>query len=169
MKKKKYVPYGLNMEFEYQTYKRVGLDYGERKNADLGMLRNMGRFGRKHLNKSEKKYAFCNTYTQWKKHVEDILPEAISNDEDMLHWLYKKRNDAMNFLEEIRNILIPIYIAILALMEPFWEGGELGRLIMTIILMFILVWISSYALRDAKDRVDFYEDFINIVKNKIGK
>lgn len=47
MKDTYFKPYGINIEYEYKTYKFVGRDYGNRKSANLGWLGNFKRFLRK--------------------------------------------------------------------------------------------------------------------------
>lgn len=59
MKKNYYRPYCIDIEYEFNTYKYVGKDYGTRKNANLGWLLNCKRFCRKCKNKGEKNIKFA--------------------------------------------------------------------------------------------------------------
>ena len=184
MKTQYFQAYNLNMEYEFNTYKNVGKDYGNRKNANLGMLLNWKRFKRKCIeNKEEKVYKFCNTYTEWKTHVKEILPVEFNNYDDMLHWLYMKKRDAESFLEAIKAILIPVYIALLGVMEfvePFNSDKyaigsieeklcNMGNFFFFLFILIVIVWVSTKALGEAERKVDFYTDFICIAEEKVYK
>ncbi len=181
MKNKYFQPYGLDMQYEYKTYKYVGMDYGNWKVANLGLVLNVKRFVRKYItNKKEKQYKKCDSYTEWQTHVKEILPSGLNNYEDMLHWLYRERRGAESFLEGIKAILIPIYIAFLGIMEfvtpisSFQEGtGSFdvnlpngGHIWLYIILLFMIMIASTIVLGEAEKKVSFYVDFICIVEEK---
>lgn len=57
-KKRDFTPYGINLEYELKTYKYVGKDYGNRKDTDLGLRRNISRWYRRRNNKKEKSMQF---------------------------------------------------------------------------------------------------------------
>ena len=164
MKRKYYKPYGFDMNYEFNTYRNVGKDYGTRKDANLGLLLNIRRYIRKCIkNKHQKVYKFCHTYTEWENHVKSIIPYDSANYDDMLHWLYRRRRDAECILEATKAILIPIYIALLGIKEI--SGLDLN--IIEYLCMIVVVVIASIvALDEAKEKVDFYEDFIEIVEMK---
>lgn len=164
MKKGYYMPYGLDMEYEYRTYKQVGADYGNRKTANFGMFGNICRFFRRKRNKTEKKYAFCNTYSEWKRHVKDILPsDAHCNYEDIVHWLYRKRNNESSYLEAIKCILIPIYISLFTMIDVIVQEDIVKSMVMLSTLCIIVVF-SSVIYYSAARRLQFYEDFIEVVE-----
>lgn len=162
LKCKYFKEYGLNLEYEYKTYKYVGKDYGDRKSANKGRSLNFLRFIRKKfLNYKEKKYKFCNTYTEWEMHVKDILPELI-NGIDMYHFLNLQKRNAEVLLESIKTILIPIYIALLQMNESLKLEIE-----QTILLLFIITIISTCVMSNASKKVNFYSDFMQIVKSNV--
>lgn len=172
MMDKYFKPYGLNIEYEINTYKNVGKDYGNRKDANLGLLLNMKRFIRKSVkNRGGKLYKFCHTYTEWKEHVKQIFPRKNYNYEDILHWLYKKKRNEESRLEAIKAILIPVYIAFLGTYE-FGETFVKNKynsqqiFICMIMIMIIIIIASVKVLGDAEERVDFYKDFISIVEDE---
>ena len=176
MKSKYFQPYGLNLQYEFNTYKHVGMDYGNRKTANCGLWSNFKRFIRINvINRKEKVYKKCDTYTEWKEHVKEILPKGFNNYEDMLHWLYEKRRKAESLLEAIKAILIPVYIAYLSIAMSIFpissgeEAGSIGtganasgRIWLLIILILLIVMISAIVLRDAKRKENFFIDFIRI-------
>ena len=179
MKNKLFQPYGLDMQYEFQTYKSVGQDYGNWKTANLGLWFNLKRLVRKYItNKKEKHYKRCDTYTEWKAHITEILPKGLNSYEDMLHWLYRERRREERFLEAVKAILIPVYIALLGIMDfivPVSSGiGEMGSLETElsnsgniwcfIIFIITIVIASTKVLAESKKKVDFYADFISIAE-----
>ena len=181
MRNKYFKVYGIDIECEINTYKNVGKDYGNRKNANLGTLLNWKRFKRKCIeNKEEKEYKFCDTYTEWEAHVKEILPKGITNYDDMLHWLYMKKRDEESLLEAIKAILIPVYIALLGIMEfiePFnankYEIGSMeaklcnmGNFFFFLFMLVVIVLVSTKALGETERKVNFYTDFICIAEDE---
>lgn len=164
MKSKYFNAYGLDFEYEFETYKHVGKDYGNCKNANKGLILNITRFFRKHVtNKKEHKYKFCNTYSEWEEQVQKVLLHNVCNNEDMLHFLYQKKRDAKVFLEGIKVILIPIYIALLQMIDIFYTSTT-GKGAFTIVIMVIITMVSTCVLGDAMKKVYFLDDFIQIAK-----
>ena len=162
MRKKDYKPYGINIEYELKTYKYVGMDYGNYKTANRGVLFNLKRFLRKICNKGERKYKFCNTYSEWETHVNYIVRKDITNYRDFVHWLYGKRNDAKEYLEAIKTILIPLYIAIFSLIQYF-DNEKIG--FEEILVGAILIsFFSLKFLCEANEKVNFYKDLITIIE-----
>lgn len=181
MKSKYFQPYGLNLQYEFNTYKHVGMDYGNCKTANLGCFLNLMRFNRKYItNRKETSYKVCDTYTEWKYHIEEILPKGFYNYDDMLNWLHGEKRREERLLEAIKAILIPMYIAFLGIIEfvePFSaisvEGGSIEmmvynivKMLFFIIIMLIVVIVSAKALRDAEEKVDFYVDLISIAEEE---
>ena len=66
---RKYMPYGFDENYEYKTYRNIGKDYGDSRTADAGHIENIKRYFRKKVNKTQKYYATCDTYTQWKNYI----------------------------------------------------------------------------------------------------
>lgn len=180
MKSKYFQPYGLDIKYEINTYKHVGMDYGNCKTANLGLWSNFKRFIRINvINRKEKVYQKCDTYTEWKGHIKEILPKGFNNYEDMLHWLYEKRRKAESYLEAIKAILIPVYIAYLGMVMSIFpissgeEAGNIstgantsGRIWLLIILILLIVMISAIVLREAKRKENFFVDFICIAEEE---
>lgn len=164
MKSKRYKPYGLDLEYERKTYKHIGLDYGDRKTADIGWLFNFSRFLRKKKNMKQKKYAFCNTYSEWEIHVKSILPKRkYCNYDDMCKWLNNVKNSAESDLEVIKSVLIPVYIALFSMYELFMTDIVTNKLDVMIVTLVIAVFASTVILYNAINKVQFYKDFIDVV------
>lgn len=163
-KREKYKPYGLDLVYEWKTYKHIGLDYGNRKTANKGMIRNISRFLRRITNKNEKKYAFCNTYSEWKTHVKNILPQKkYCNYDDMLKWLEDVRNSAESYLDAIKSVLIPFYVAFFSMYEIFITDKETNKTGAMIIILVIVVFASTVILYGAMNKAQFYKDFFDVV------
>ncbi len=174
MKNKYFVEYKLNIAYEINTYKHVGRDYGDRKTANLGWYFNCKRFARRIINKREKKYKICNTYTEWKAHVIDAIPKDRYIYDDMVHWLYKQKRYAENYLDAIKAILIPLYIAIIGIKE-FFESTDSEKfekiphnqkIGLFIFAIFFIIFLSTKILWSAQEKVQFFEDFICIAEEE---
>lgn len=159
--KNKYKPYMIDIKYEFKTYQHVGKDYGNSKSADLGCLFNFRRFVRKTWNRKQNKYKFCNTFSDWKEHITSVLNKNIVNYDDMIHWLIYERNFAKQYLESIKAILIPIYIAFIGVFSLFLNEED-NPLCVLISIMLLIIAISVHVLHDATEKVDFFEDCIQI-------
>ena len=169
-KKEFFKAYNLDMEYEFQTYKKVGLDYGDKNNAHLGRIFNFERNKRKEDNSEEKQYKFCNTYTEWKRHVNEVLAMQISNYDDLLHYLYLKRDRAEHLLEAVKCILIPLYIAAIEIFKAIadiYKGGNEVKIIYYVICLLMIAGASTTVLIDKMKKVEFMRDFISIAEEKL--
>lgn len=164
MKKRYFEPYGIKTDYEYKTYKYVGRDYGNSKNAYLNWGLNLARFLRKKRNKKQKRYAFCNTYTEWESHVKELVRKDIANGNDLLHWLYAKRNTEEQVLEAVKTILIPVYLVLLSALNLFGEISKGNVVWVFTTSAVIIILVASLYLYDAINRVNFYNDFIKIIE-----
>lgn len=171
MRKKRFNPYGIDIEYEQKTYKYVGKDYGNSKNTNLGFLGNVLRFSRKMRNRKQEKYAICNTYTEWESHVRNVIKKDILNSNDLVHWLYHKRNIEKQIFEAVKTIVIPIYLTILTTShfyniesKSYGISGSVGGFIIVIIMVFSVCFEFLY---HAYGRVNFYNDFIKIAEAEL--
>lgn len=170
MKRRDYKPYGIDIEYEFKTYINVGQLYGNYKNENLGFSLNVKRFLKKWKNRKQNRYAIYHTYTEWENHVKNVVNINIINKRDLLHWLYRKRNDAKVFLAVIQSVLVPLYIAMISLGNFLPEEGEVSPGMRFLMLMGILIIITIPALNyiwDESERVDFYNDFIEIAEKEL--
>lgn len=168
MKQKYFRPYGINESYELETYRHVGRDYGNKKNANLGWILNFKRYRRKWKNRNQKQYAVCHTYTEWERHVKKVINHDIINSNDLIHWLYQKRDWAIRSLEVEKLILVPLYVTLLSLF--FVETGELNlpvRLMLFLFLAGIIILVSVDCFFKSFVEVGFYNDFIKIVEGEL--
>lgn len=161
MKKQHFRAYGVDLDYEYKTYKNVGKDYGNSKTADKGCIANFTRFYRKKFNKNQKNYATCNTYTEWKKHVKCVTTEGIANYEDFLHWLNYKKSCSEERVETAKVILIPVYIVLISLSMQIYYSDSI-TIWHAMISIAIIVVMAAIILLNALEKVRFYEDIIQI-------
>lgn len=168
MRKIKYTPYNLDLDYEFETYKNVGKDYGNARIANKGRIGNYLRFRRKRKNRKETYYKFCATYSDWRRHAQNVLNKHICNYDDLLHWLIGKRNAEKIYLDSVKAILIPIYIALITLYDVFVDDFIIishGAKILTIlIIIFLVICCSLSILGKATETVNFYDDFIKIAE-----
>lgn len=114
-------------------------------------------------------YLKCNTYTEWKNHVKEVMPQSIVNKEDFLHWFYCKKRDSEQKMEEVKIILIPLYFALIAIPNLFWNMDEPFStfLIKVMFVMVVVTFFSCYYFNDVLEQVNFYSDFIEIIENNL--
>lgn len=158
--KHKYRPYGINIKYELETYKNIGKDYGNSQTASKGVLFDFLRVVRKYTNKNQKKYNFCDTYSTWKMHVDNILNIDMINYEDFLRWLERQKKEAQHYLDAVKAVLIPIYVSLISLYKVF--SGETDSLAFLIFVMAFIAFFSVCILENATEKVEFFDDFIEI-------
>lgn len=152
MKKRTFNTYGINIKYEFKTYKKIGKDY----NKENSHVRE----------KAQQKYKICNTYTEWEKHVKETINNEMINKKDFLHWLYYYRNEAEQWLELVKVAQIPLYIMFLSLIGYFGIESKLNFICLVILIVIISLG-STWRLYSAFDNLNFYKDFIKIVKKEI--
>lgn len=163
MTKNRYYPYNIDLEKELRTYKNIGKDYGNYKTADKGWILNVCRYLRKKRNKNNKNYFSCNTYSEWKDYILDKVNRNINNYDDLIHFLIRERNRALRHKEEVSIILIPLEITIIALAI---ENARTGlTILLTIAVIILIELIALNSLYKANEKIDFYNDLIEIAKN----
>ncbi|MCH5280926.1 MAG: hypothetical protein J1E61_05605 [Lachnospiraceae bacterium] len=149
--------YGLNIRYEINTYKYVGHDYPNQPFLKKYRIVRL-------IKRIMKKYTVCNNYTEWEKHVQNAINKDIINPKDFIRWLYRKKDIEEQFLEAIKSILIPIYIAIFPLMDYFGKIPEKDVEGFILFGLILIVSISSKYLYDTFEKVNFYRDFIEIAE-----
>lgn len=176
MRKQRYTPYFFDIKYEKRTYKHIGQDYGDRRTADKGWIRNFLRWYRKRLyNTKESKYKFCNTYEEWRLYLFERRFCNTYDKQNIIKFLNKQKRTNEKIFESIKTIIIPIYIALysgtITIMDKFSvemevaESGskELISLCMIIMTLFIIS-VSFYWIFQHKNDIYFYEDYIDCLK-----
>ena len=158
LKKLEYKPYDFDIDYEKRTYDYIGRDYAGK---NVGILCGL----RKWQNKNEKKYKVCDTYTDWEEHVKDNICIEILNYKDFMHWLRLQLRQAENKGEGIKNILIPIYIAIAPILELFYpEVNERIELYVLFLIYIIITCFSAYMLKKMSNEIAFWKDYIELAE-----
>lgn len=154
----------MDLEYEFRTYMYIGKDYDNWKELDKRFIFNMMRCFRKCIsNRKQQRYKYCDTYSEWKEHVKEILPTEINNDNDLLHWLIAKKRGEEIYFEAVKSISIPISVAIVAMPTFFGIDKVIGIAIL-IIVAIILLWHEMYKVAQ---KIYFYNEIIEILKNKM--
>lgn len=178
MRKQRYMPYFFDFKYEKRTYKHIGKDYGDRRTADRGLIRNFLRWYRKRIyNRKEVKYKFCNTYEEWKLYLFERKFCNTYDKQNMIKFLNVQKRFYEKMFESIKTVIIPIYIAFysvgIAAMDKISAGmevteSEAGELIffgMIFMTLFIVI-ISSNWIFQHKNDIHFYQDYIDCLNNK---
>lgn len=161
MKKIKYRPYGFKATYEWNTFKYIGKDY-----YPIGIFKIQYYF-RKRKNKNEKQYKVCNKYSDWERHVKKTLPTYIENYEDFFHWLLEQLEDSESFYENVKTVLIPIYVAIIPFLYTNQSCflSEFSLLIEKLIFLFtvcVIVVVSVHILSSRRKKINFWKKYIDI-------
>lgn len=178
MRKQRYMPYFFDFNYEKRTYKHIGKDYGDRRTADRGLIRNFLRWYRKRIyNRKELKYKFCNTYEEWKLYLFERKFCNTYDKQNMIKFLNVQKRFYEKMFESIKTVIIPIYIALysvgIAAMDKISAGmevteseaGELMFFSMIFMTLFIVI-ISSNWIFQHKGDIHFYQDYIDCLNNK---
>lgn len=178
MRKYRYMPYFFDIKYEIRTYKHIGKDYGDRRIADRGLIRNFLRWYRKRIyNRKELKYKFCNTYEEWKLYLFERKFCTTYDKQNMIKYLNDRKRTCEKIFESIKTIIIPLYITIysgaIALMDKFWSEAEvsesMSRKSMSVYLVLLLLFIigvSFYWIVKNKDDISFYKDYMDCMKKE---
>ena len=153
-------PFGIDLNYEFNTYKYIGRDYKE-KNMLLGAVK----FFRKKRNKNSARYYTCETFSEWKKHVRKLIPKQSEKYDDMLGFVQRKKNEASDFLKAVKVILIPIYLGLFACADKMGAN----TLVDYLVFVLIVTVASTLVLNNSMDKVNFYEDFLQVLKENKRK
>lgn len=167
MKKKKFYPYGINLKGEIKIYKNIVRRRTSDNQALLNRLKDyVYKIFKKYVKKEKQKRIRCSTYTSWRNHIVDILPKGINNYTDFIHWIYKKKRAAGEYLLAVRAVVIPIYLSIVT----FYTGtlkeieSEKAQIVGFCFLISFITIISFVIIIGANIIINFYNDFIKIVE-----
>lgn len=150
-------PYGFNIKYEFKTYKYVGEDY------DLNQWSRIRRYIRSIWNRNESKYKKCDRYSDWDNYVRSNLPMELLNYQDFMHWACMKQRNSQKLLEGAKCVIIPIYIAIISIFQSFIPSDSPIPLV---IFSLSIACVSIGILVAARNRVNFWTDYIEIIKAK---
>lgn len=174
MRKQRYTPYFFDIKYEKRKYKHIGKDYGDRRTADRGLIRNFLRWYRKRIyNRKELKYRFCNTYEEWRLYLFERKFCNVCDKQNMIKFLNKQKRVYEKMFDSIKTVIIPIYIALysigIAAMDKIsaeMEATEEAKIFCMIFMTLFIVSISSYCIFLFKSDIYFYEDYIDCLDNE---
>ena len=151
--------YGVDIRYEVRTHKYVGEDYY------LNSWSKIRRYIRKIWNRNEKKYKKCDTYSEWEKYVKSNLQIRILNYEDFICWARMHLRNSQKWLEGVKCVLIPIYIAMISVCQILSSvtAAEFNFIFLLSLLVLILCF-SVKILVGAQDQVNFWVDYISIAQ-----
>lgn len=156
-------PYDFDIDYEIETYKHIGKKV-------------------KKSHRNRKLYSICNTYSEWEKHVKNTLHIEILNYGDFIHWLNEKLRQAETFVEIIKCVLIPIYIALISVLDSFFPNIDQqmslqmslrmslrmyqnGKVFVSLAIIAVVVFFSVSILNNEMQKVSFWKDYIKIAKS----
>ena len=161
MENNKYKPYNFDFKFQYRTYKNIGIRHKNQFMAKkmryriYETIRNLN-------NKDERKYKNFDTFSQWRRYIEEEFKGNLKNYDDLKHYLQKRKDD-YEFLRNVSGtIVVPIYVCMIT-MELSVYTTEGVDPIFTIISVF--AYLITLCLRQ-KYRYNFYRDFIKILNQE---
>lgn len=182
---KKYMPYGVDLEFQYSTYKNIGKSYQIEFKARKKFFYKIVNYIRKFFNKDEKKYKNFDTFSQWKNNIcEEFEKIGAKNKEDFIRYIMGVRRNKEIMCDMIGAVVTPIYVVVLTmgatLFTNFDTLGEdiksnlyliktyimYGSINMGIILVVVLMFLMAI-FRDNKSKQFFCDDLIKILKNEM--
>ncbi len=105
------------------------------------------------------------TYSAWSKHIRDNYKELFKG-EDFKRYLIDKKRSASIWVDDIKTFLIPVELAIVASSFSFETFEyEWMNVIGMIIVTFALVVIIGKELSAYEQRLNFFEDLIEVVSS----
>lgn len=164
---KKYMPYGMDLRFQYSTYKNIGksdrIEFKARKN----FICKARDYIRKKRNKNEKRYKNFNTFSQWENSIcEEICTNRRFDKEDLVHYLKHYKRTEETSCEMIGAIVTPIYIVMLTMGTTLCMNANMpdinGYVKMSFVLLLTLIFLMLM-FRRIKTHINFYKDLIMIV------
>lgn len=180
---RKYMPYGFDSEFQYKTYKNIGISYWIEFNAKEKKLYKMRRIVRNTLNKDEKKYKNFDTFSQWEHYIcEEFYTKKFVNRKDYVRYLERSRRNKEIFCDMIGAVITPIYVVMLTMGATLVLNTDAvnnvlnnsnmikvaimhGFICMTIILVIVLSFLMLLFLRHRR-KAYFYKDLIMVLEKE---
>lgn len=178
---KEYMPYGVDLRFQYRTYKNIGrshrMEYKARKNIFYKIIYHVRRFH----NKNEKYYKDFDTFSQWRGYIyEKINENVFIKKEDFQHYLVQKKRNKKIYCDMMGAIITPMYVFLLTLGMTVCMNTDvldidkmskvlimeyiLGNYInISIVLIFALMFLVTFFVK-VKTKVNFYNDLIIVLQ-----
>lgn len=175
MKNDAYMPYNFNIEYEYLTYKNIGVEEKILYKATRNAFYRLRLLIRKFFNKNEKKYKNLNKYSEWEEYVKNTSVADILNKKDFIHFLEAKARYYDVIRHTVGTILTPIFVVILSgaltiFLSPI-QGDILPDVILFswlsfIVILYIVLIYLNQSNNYRNNRYFFYKDYINIIEEQ---
>lgn len=177
---KEYMPYGVNLTFQYRTYKNIGkshrMEYNAKKNIFYKIIYRV----RKFHNKNEKHYKDFDTFSQWRNYIYEKIGANIAIKEDLQHYLVKKKRSANIYCDMMGAIITPMYVIALTFAMTLLMNTDVldtdkmpkylimeyithNYISISIIAIFVMIFLMVMFLK-CKEKIDFYNDLINVLQ-----
>ena len=163
-----YLPYGLDLKFEYRTYKNIGETYRIDLKAEVNFLYKIPKIIRSISNKKERKYRNFDTFSQWEHYIHEKFNfEKFINQEDCVRYLEKSKRCKENVYNMIGAIVTPIYVVMLTMGITILTALNLfyGFIYMSVILVIVL-FVLMVMFSRIKRKIYFLKDFIWVLQNE---
>lgn len=153
-----YTPYNFDEKYEYKIYSQIGVRYHEECSE-------------KKRKKNRKRLSF-DKYSDWEKYFLDKFLMSDYNVCNFLHYLKGNLRVYQMSRECIKNLVIPIYVAILTIILTIYSTVpihvEIKDLIITLFVgTIIIIIVGMFFLYQFGRNINFYKDCIKIIKNTI--
>jgi len=175
MKNDAYMPYNFNIEYEYLTYKNIGVEEKILYKAKRNTFYRLRLLIRKFFNKNERKYKNLNKYSEWEEYVKNTSVADILNKKDFIHFLEAKARYYDVIRHTVGTILTPIFVVILSgaltiFLSPF-QGDILPDVILFswlsfIVILYIVLIYFNQSNNYRNNRYFFFKDYIKIIEEQ---
>lgn len=174
------MPYEIDLEFQYRTYKNIGKTYWIEFKAKKNFLYKIWRIIRIIFNKNEKRYKNFNTFSQWENYVcEEFNEKKFTNQKDYICYLKRCKRNLEIFCDMIGALITPIYVVMLTMGATLLLNTDLvnidindmkmikasvmyGFSYMSIVLVVALYFLMLQFLRYRR-KIYFFEDLIKVL------
>lgn len=151
--RKKYTPYSFHEKTEYKIYARIGKRYQKeclkknRKNHTQGLE--------------------FDKYSEWEKYFINKFLMSDYNACNFLHYLIGNLRVYQIFEGFIKNLMMPLYVAILTIVMTIYKPSQ-DELFISLLGGTIFITIIGMLCSIAFGKtINFYEDCIKIIENNV--
>ncbi len=166
--KDKYIPYGFDLNYQYEMYKNIGKRYKEQFSEKNNIISKLKMYIRERFNKENKKYKNFDTFSQWENYIVKMVNEYnYVNHSDFEHYLQKKKDLQESWLNIYEVIATPVYIGLISMGVTVYSSIGIPPLVTilftSVLLLFVLIFLMIKCSSNRK-KINFYRDVIDILK-----
>ena len=163
---KKYMPYEIDLKFQYRTYKNIGKTYKIHFESKKSWWYKVRKVVRNTINKRQKRYKTFDTFSQWENYIhEEFNVKKFNNKTDYIHYLeFCRRNKEISY-EMVGAVATPMYVFMLTVgMTLLMSEDEFfGYIVISVILFMVLPFLMNIFITN-KRKYNFYNDLIMVLK-----